>query len=180
MLSKAPDTGFLNWRIEDTATLIQELKEKIPFVRFKKTKRMVCSLGVSYPYSGQVTEGHPWETYPPLLDILNTLNNKLGTSYNSVLLNWYPKDTYVGIGAHADDERELIPNQPVASVSLGQAVEFIIEAKYSDEKITVPLHDGDVFIMGEQCQKYYRHSVPYCLMPEDRISLTFREFKVNE
>lgn len=108
---------------------------------------------------------------------MHRLNKELGTNFNSVLLNWYPKDTYCGIGEHSDDEKELVPNTPVVSVSLGEETCFVLKSKDGSEVVTVTLKDGDVFMMGKECQKYYTHACPYRKMSADRISLTFREFK---
>lgn len=137
-------------------------------------------MGESYAYSGQVTEGYSPDLYPPVRRMMERFSALTGMNYNGVLLNWYPAGMAVGIGKHADDERNLVPNQPIVSVSLGQTVDFILEEKRGDERLVVPLKDGDVFIMGEYCQKYYYHSCPYIKMKEDRISLTFREFLTGD
>lgn len=65
----------------------------------------------------------------------------------------------------------------VASISLGSTCQFILETWDKLERVVVDLKDGDIFIMGEECQKYYVHSIPYTQMENHRISLTFREFK---
>ena len=46
-----------------------------------------------------------------------------------------------------------------------------------NEHIKVELKDGDVFIMGKDCQQYYYHSIGYTKMEFDRISISFREFQ---
>lgn len=176
MLIKAPDTRFLDWKINNSSVHLEELKKRLPWQQFKNTKRMVCSLGKSYPYSGHVTIGHSFDLYPPLYVLMQKLNAELGTNYNSVLLNWYPKNTYVGIGKHSDNEAELVSGS-VASVSLGATCQFILQDWQRNETVTVDLKDSDVFVMGKDCQKFYGHSIPYTNMTEDRISLTFREFK---
>lgn len=107
---------------------------------------------------------------------MDKLNTELGTNFNSVLLNYYPKDQYVGIGRHSDSEKELIPGI-VASISLGASCDFVLETWDKSESITVQLNDSDVFVMGVECQRYYVHSIPYTKMVSDRISLTFRTFR---
>lgn len=180
MLIKAPDTRFLDWKINNSSHHLEELKKRLPWQQFKNTKRMVCSLGKSYPYSGHITVGHSFDLYPPLYALMQKLNAELGTNYNSVLLNWYPKGSYVGIGAHKDDELTLVRGQPVASVSLGSTCIFELKDTYkgeTSEHIKVELKDSDVFVMGALCQQHYYHSIGYTKMEEDRISLTFRQFQ---
>ena len=180
MLRRSPDTRFLDWKVQNTEHHLKKLIEILPWQQFKSTKRMVCSLGKSYPYSGHITVGHSFDYYPPLKALMDKLNTELGTNFNSVLLNWYPANTYVGIGKHSDNEKELIANQPVASVSLGCTTDFILESSQKGEKkehVVVQLTDGDVFVMGKACQNFYLHSCPYKQMELDRISMTFREFK---
>ena len=177
MLKKSKDSGMMPFIVQHTEEHLHRLIERIPWKRVRKTKRMVCSLGKSYPYSGQITVGEPFSYYPPIEKLMQRINAELGTNFNSVLLNWYPKDTWSGIGRHCDDEKELVPNTPVVSVSLGASTLFVLAAKDGSESVPVTLNDGDVFIMGKECQKYYTHECPYIRMPSDRISLTFREFK---
>lgn len=176
MLIKSQDTRFLDWKVNNTTIHLEELKKRLPWQQFKTTKRMVCSLGKSYPYSGHITVGHSFELYPQLEVLMHKLNKELGTNYNSVLLNWYPEGAYVGIGKHSDNERELVSGS-VASVSLGATCNFVLETWDKTESFSVDLKDGDVFIMGKECQSHYGHFIPYSKMTSDRISLTFREFK---
>lgn len=179
MLRKSPDTRFLDWTVSNTTVHLEELKKRLPWQQFKTTKRMVCSLGSNYGYSGHVTKGHSFDLYPPLKNLMDKLNTELGTNFNSVLLNYYPKGEYVGIGAHRDDEASLVKGQPVVSVSLGATCIFELKDVYKgtpNEHITVELKDSDIFVMGALCQQYYYHSIGYTKMESDRISLTFRQF----
>lgn len=186
MLRKSPDTRFVEewFQLNDNSfyyveciTLMHELISKLPWKPFLKTKRMVCSMGKAYPYSGQVAEATPFEVFPQLEALMGAVNECLGMNYNAILLNWYPEGKYVGIGAHADDEKELVHSHPIASLSLGAPCKFILTDKFGgDEKVEVSLSCGDMFLMGEKCQRYYKHAIPYGVMEADRISLTFREF----
>lgn len=152
----------------------------MPWKNFRNTQRKVCSLGEDYAYSGQVTKGYPLDLYPPVVKMAERFSELTGMNYNGVLFNWYPAGTVVGIGKHSDDESKLRGRQPIVSVSLGQTVNFILQAKRGDEQLIIPLEDGHVFIMGQDCQRYYFHSCPYVKMKTDRISLTFREFFISE
>lgn len=179
MLLKSPNTRFLDWTVKNTSHHIEQIKKRIPLVQFKNTSRLVCSLGRDYAYSKQTTVAHSFNLYPPIYQLMLKLNKELNTNFNSCLINYYPANTSVGIGTHKDDESSLISNI-VASVSLGQEVPFVLKDTYKgipNESIEVILKDGDVFVMAENCQKYYFHSIPYNKYPTERISLTFREFK---
>lgn len=176
MLKKSPDTKFLDWKAVNSTHHLEELKKRLPWQQFKDTKRMVCSLGRSYPYSGHITYGHSFTLYPPLKLLMDRINEELGTNYNSVLLNWYPEGEYVGIGKHSDSETTLVPNQPIVSVSLGCQCDFVLESWDKTERVVVELKDSDVFVMGSNCQKFYGHFINYTKMEKDRISLTFRQF----
>lgn len=177
MLLRSPDTRFLDWKVKNPAFHLAKLKQCLPWQQFKNTNRLVCSLGSDYGYSDHTTKGHSFSLYPPLKRLMDKLNTELGTNYNSVLLNWYPAGTYVGIGKHSDSEDSLVSDQPVASVSLGASCEFILETWDKSEKVVVELKDSDVFVMGAKCQKFYGHSIAYTKMESDRISITFRQFK---
>lgn len=177
MLKHSPDTQFLDWKVQNTEHHLQKLIRVIPWQRYKSSNRMVCSLGTSYSYSGHTTKGHSFDIYPPLKALIERVNKELGTNFNSILLNWYPINTKVGIGAHSDSEPEIVKGSKVLSISLGETCTFILESKDKRERIEVELNDGDVFVMGTNCQLYYLHSLPYKTMKRDRISLTFRRFK---
>ncbi len=180
MLLKSPDTCMLDWKIKNTKHHLEKLKRVLPWTPFKNTKRLTCSLGISYSYSGQTVFAHPFSIYPSIERLMETINERLGTNLNSVLINYYPKGEYVGIGLHKDDEKDLVPNTPVVSISLGESCDFILQDTYKGiptERIVVPLHNSDVFVMGANCQKHYYHGIDYTFMEEDRFSLTFRQFK---
>ena len=79
------------------------------------------------------------------------------------------------MGWHADDEKELNPNQPISSLSFGSKRDFVIKHRNKLEKKIIPLDNGDLFIMYPPCQKEWNHSIPIRKkIKEPRINLTFR------
>ena len=91
MLSKSPNTGFISndvYTIQNSSKHLENLKSRIPWQKYKNSKRLVCSLGVSYSYSGHTTIGHSFDLYPPLKKLIDSINSVLGTNYNSALLNY--------------------------------------------------------------------------------------------
>ena len=179
MLSKSPNTGFISndvYTIQNSSKHLENLKSRIPWQKYKNSKRLVCSLGVSYSYSGHTAIGHSFNLYPPLKKLIDSINSILGTNYNSALLNWYPANTKCGIGSHKDDEPEIVKGSSVLSISLGASINFYLTSNDGKEQIKVQLNDGDIFLMGNNCQLYYKHHIPYSIMPSNRISITLREF----
>lgn len=185
MLDKSPTTRLLpELQIQNPDRHLKQIIERIPWAKFKNSERRVCSLGVDYPYSGQVTKAHPWSVYPPLEGLMKRINAELGTNFNSALLNWYPAGKRSGINAHSDAEKTLVKNSAVVSVSLGESCIFnfheIVKGDIYPPPVTdsVQLNHGDVFIMDKGCQSVYMHSIGYKLNVKDRVSITFREFIV--
>uniref|UniRef100_A0A672REN0 AlkB homolog 2, alpha-ketoglutarate-dependent dioxygenase n=1 Tax=Sinocyclocheilus grahami TaxID=75366 RepID=A0A672REN0_SINGR len=97
-----------------------------------------------------------------------------GHTFNFVLINRY-NDGRDHIGEHRDDERELDPACPIASVSLGLPV-----TSFSDIRMRelVLLAHGSLLLMNYPTTTYWYHSLPVrrkVKMP--RINLTFRRIK---
>jgi alkylated DNA repair dioxygenase AlkB len=93
---------------------------------------------------------------------------------NAVLGNKYEDGTRY-ISEHSDDEKDLVKNAYIISVSLGAKRDFIFKNKHTGEKITIQLEPGSVLLMGGECQKNWKHSLPKRLKVKDaRINLTFR------
>ena len=177
-------TGFIeDFQINNTLHHLEQMKRRIPWKQFKSSGRMVCSVGKDYPYSGQVASAVDWSYYPRLFDLLVAANAHLGTNFNSALLNWYPAGVRSGIGAHSDSEKELVENTPVLSISLGATCIFnfhkIVKGGSYPPAVTcsTQLHDGAVLLMDETCNTLFMHSIPYGVNEQERISITFREFK---
>jgi alkylated DNA repair dioxygenase AlkB len=124
-----------------------------------------------YRYAGQIKIAQPW--LPVLLEIKTQVEELTKDSYQGVLLNYYP-DGLAGIGWHADDERDLVPNAAIASVSFGATRRFDLRHK-DGEKLSINLEDGSVLIMAGELQQYWKHQVPVQRkIKQPRINLTFR------
>lgn len=113
--------------------------------------------------------------------------------YSSALVNWYQDGAHY-IGAHSDDETQLVKSSPIYSYSFGQTRTFKITSKRDKGiptlhtkipakeryKLELDLTDGQVLIMGGEFQKYYHHEVPkrsINKIKERRINITFRMFR---
>lgn len=112
---------------------------------------------------------------PPFLNELKELVEfQTSKSFNYILFSLY-RDGNDSICPHSDDEEFLGSNPTIASLSVGQPRDFILTNKLTRNKETFNLQHGDLFIMQNNCQKDYLHSIPKTKnMLKPRISLTFR------
>lgn len=142
------------------------------FGKWHKLRRQTAWYGTAdYRYSGQLKTAQPM--LPVLLEIKTRVEELTKDFYQGVLLNYYP-DGLAGIGWHADDERDLVPNAAIASVSFGATRRFDLR-HFDGEKLSINLEDGSVMIMAGELQHYWKHQVPIQRkIKEPRINLTFR------
>ncbi|NXI34829.1 ALKB2 demethylase, partial [Galbula dea] len=136
---------------------------------------------VTYTYSGVTFSPKPWI---PVLDLIRgRLASATGHTFNFVLINRY-KDGEDHIGEHRDDERELVPRSPIASVSFGACRDFVFrhcdsrgrKATRHMKPIKLQLAHGSLLLMKYPTNVYWYHSLPTrrgVLAP--RINLTFRQ-----
>nr|XP_033812720.1 DNA oxidative demethylase ALKBH2 isoform X2 [Geotrypetes seraphini]XP_033812721.1 DNA oxidative demethylase ALKBH2 isoform X2 [Geotrypetes seraphini] len=139
--------------------------------------------GLTYTYSGVTLSPKPWI---PVLDyIRDRLMQATGHRFNFVLINRY-KDGNDHIGEHRDDEKELVPQSPIASVSFGACRDFFFRHGASRgkkplqriEPVKLELAHGSLLLMNYPTNVHWYHSLPVrkkVLLP--RINLTFRKVK---
>ena len=139
------------------------------------TKREVAWHGnapYQYTYSHNTKTALPWT--PSLEKIKAVVEAKSGDSYNCCLLNLYHSGEE-GMAWHADDEKELLPDGAIASVSLGAPRRFIFRNKIDKQKTEILLEHGSLLLMRGSTQSYWEHSLPIMKRVKDaRINLTFR------
>jgi alkylated DNA repair dioxygenase AlkB len=129
---------------------------------------------LSYRYSGIRLEPLPWT--PVLLDLRARVESLTGREFNSVLLNYY-RDGNDGMGMHSDDERELGPQPAIASLSLGETRDFVMQHRDRDDLATLklPLPAGSLLLMQGDTQRNWRHGIRKLRRPcGARLNLTFR------
>ncbi|XP_061458444.1 DNA oxidative demethylase ALKBH2 isoform X3 [Rhineura floridana] len=136
---------------------------------------------LTYTYSGVTFSPKPW--IPVLDHIRDQIRLTTGHTFSFVLINRY-KDGHDHLGEHRDDERELAPRSPIASVSFGACRDFVFRHKDSRgkspsrhiEAIKLQLEHGSLLMMNFPTNRYWYHSLPIrkkILAP--RINLTFRK-----
>jgi alkylated DNA repair dioxygenase AlkB len=140
------------------------------------TPRLTCWVadpGCTYRYSGLEQTITPWT--PDLLQLRDLLHDQLGWCFNSLLLNRY-RDGADRMGWHADDEAELDPAAPIASLSLGVSRDLRFRPRQGAEPaFAVALGDGDLLVMDPPTQRHWQHALPpRARVQTERINLTFR------
>lgn len=139
-------------------------------------RRKTCAYGdagLSYGYSGMRKTAAPWEG--PLLSLRQRLSHDTGCSLNFALANLYP-DGKAGLGAHADDEKDIEEGTPIVGISLGSTRDFVLTTRNGEPMAKVPLTHGSAIVMWGNTQKHFKHAVPArTRVTEPRVSLTFRK-----
>ncbi|NWT74331.1 ALKB2 demethylase, partial [Prunella himalayana] len=177
--------------------IFQELEKEVEYFEDEVTKLQVFGTwhkiprkkvtygdpGLSYTYSGVTFHPKPW--IPVLSRIRERVTAETGHAFNFVLINRY-KDGLDHIGEHRDDEKELVPFSPIASVSFGACRDFVFRRRLGrgpgavpvpgPGRISVPLAHGSLLLMKHPTNVHWYHSLPprrRVLAP--RVNLTFRQ-----
>jgi alkylated DNA repair dioxygenase AlkB len=153
--------------------------EAIIFGKHIITKRKVAWYaddGLSYTYSNTTKKGLPFTQ--ALLDLKKAVEDKTSCQYNACLLNLY-HDGNEGMAWHSDDEKELVNNGCIASLSFGAERKFMLKHKKTKETISILLENGSLLCMKDITQTHWLHQLPKSIkikMP--RVNLTFRMMKM--
>lgn len=164
---------------------LERLQQEVPwkqehitvYGRHHAMPRLTCWMadpGCDYRYSGLANAIEPWT---PLADaIRRRIGEAAGRDFNSLLLNLY-RDGRDAMGWHADDEPELDPGAPIASLSLGATRSLRFRPRQRDAAPTVALElgHGDLLLMDPPTQRHWQHGLPRRLkVVSPRLNLTFR------
>ncbi len=140
------------------------------------TKRKVAFYAddkIEYTYSKRTKKGLPWT--PLLLDILQKVTTYTECNYNACLLNLY-HDGNESMGWHSDNEKEIVQNSSIASLSFGAERKFAFKHKVSNETLSMILNNGSLLEMAGALQQQWFHSLPKSKkINQARINLTFRQ-----
>ena len=143
------------------------------------TKRKVAfhsDSSIAYTYASRTKIGLPWkETLIILKNIVESITNE---KYNACLLNLYHNGEEA-MGWHCDNEKEIVPNSSIASLSIGASRKFSFKHKATKETISIQLENGSLLEMKEAIQQHWWHALPKSKkITESRINLTFRQMYV--
>ena len=127
----------------------------------------------SYSYSGIQMNPHPFTDL--LKDLARRIEDASGIKFNTCLFNLY-RDGKDSNGWHADDEKELGQNPPIASLSFGATRKFKMRKKDNhQQKIDLHLSNGSLLLMLGETQHKWQHQIPKTKKEVgERINLTFR------
>ena len=144
------------------------------------TKRKVAFYSdalISYTYSGKLKICLPWSQ--ELLVIKEIVESLTKSKYNACLLNLYHNGDE-SMGWHSDDEKEIIAESAIASLSLGAERKFSFKHKATKETISVLLENGSLLEMKGAIQKNWWHALPKSKkVIAPRINLTFRQMIIK-
>ena len=137
---------------------------------------------LKYTYNQQSATVEPAPILPGTImgNLLETVNKKLNTTFDSMLVNKY-RNVNCSLGAHKDDERCIDQSSPIATLSLGSVRRLQMSSNDNKTKVvnTVFLTPHSIFCMLPGFQEKYYHSVPAgrgSIKKEKgiRFSVTFR------
>lgn len=128
--------------------------------------------GLAYKYGGV---RHDWRDWTPdLVELRRLVELHVGCRFNAVLANLYV-DERSSVAMHADDEPDMEPDVPIASVSLGATRDFVVRHNTTGARHVVPLEHGSLLVMADATQRVSTHGIPKSRRPcGPRINLTFR------
>ena len=145
------------------------------------TKRKVAFFSdpsISYRYASKTKIGLPWTS--TLITIKNRIESITKESYNACLLNLYHNGEE-SMGWHSDNEKEIVANSSIASLSLGANRKFSFKHKVSKETVSIELEDGSLLEMKGSVQAHWWHALLKSKKVTDaRINLTFRQMHTEK
>lgn len=140
------------------------------------TKRKVAFYSdpsIAYTYSSRTKIGLPWKE--TLIILKNIVESVTKEKYNACLLNLYHNGEE-SMGWHCDNEKEIVANSSIASLSIGASRKFSFKHKVTKETISIQLGNGSLLEMKGTIQEHWWHSLPKSKkITESRINLTFRQ-----
>ena len=139
------------------------------------TKRKVAwyaDAGITYTYAGVKKSGLEWTS--TLDEIRQKVEAITRAKYNACLLNLYHEGEE-GMGWHQDNEKEMVAESSIASVSLGAVRKFAFKHATTNVRLDIELANGSLLDMKGAVQAHWYHSLPKTTrIKQMRINLTFR------
>jgi alkylated DNA repair dioxygenase AlkB len=161
----------INWENERVVMFGKEIitKRKVAFY---------SDVSIAYTYSSKTKIGLPWKD--PLIILKNIVESLTKQTYNACLLNLYHNGDEA-MGWHSDNEKEIIANSTIASLSIGASRKFSFKHKVTKETISIQLENGSLLEMKGTIQSHWLHALPKSKkIMEPRINLTFRQIHTQK
>ena len=142
------------------------------------TKRMVAWYGdeaFQYSYSNATKKALQWTN--ELLELKSIVEEHSSEKFNSCLLNLYHTGDE-GMTWHSDDEKSLVENACIASLSFGATRKFSFKHKETKFVVEQLLENGSLLLMKGTTQICWKHAMQKTKKVRfPRINLTFRLMK---
>ena len=149
--------------------------EAIIFGKHIITKRKAAWYGdaaYAYTYSKVTKQALPWTT--ELYFLKQFAQQLTNATYNSCLLNLYHTGDEA-MAWHSDDEKTLVKDAPIASMSFGAERKFTFKHKRTGETVSLLLEHGSLLVMKDATQTNWLHRLSKsAVIKTARINLTFR------
>jgi alkylated DNA repair dioxygenase AlkB len=161
----------INWENERVVMFGKEIitKRKVAFY---------SDASIAYTYVSKTKIGLPWKD--PLIILKNIVESLTKQTYNACLLNLYHNGDEA-MGWHSDNEKEIIANSTIASLSIGASRKFSFKHKVTKETISIQLENGSLLEMKGTIQSHWLHALPKSKkITEPRINLTFRQMSTQK
>lgn len=143
-----------------------------------QTKRKVAWYGdqpYNYTYSNTTKVALAWTDL--LVDLKKKVESITQESYNSCLLNLY-HNGQEAMSWHSDNEKALLKNGTIASLSFGATRVFALKHKNKPIKRSFALQSGSLLVMKGTTQSNWLHRITTCSKTvTPRINLTFRSIQ---
>ena len=156
-------------------TIAWKNDEAVIFGKHIITKRKAAWYGdkpYSYTYSNTTKYALPWTK--ELSALKKLAEEKTGVLYNSCLLNLY-HDGDEAMAWHSDDEKALVKNGTIASLSFGAERKFMFKHKKTGETVSMILENGSLLTMKDDTQTNWLHRLTKSVkVVNPRVNLTFR------
>lgn len=110
---------------------------------------------------------------PVLADLAHAVTIRYGRHFDRIGANLY-RDGADSVAWHRDRVGRHIHNPVIAILSLGGSRVFRLRPVDGGRARSVPLHSGDILVMGGACQHRWEHTVPKVRRAQPRISVTIR------
>ena len=149
------------------------------------TPRYQMSYERNYRFSGSDHEAKPLPAeLEPLRRWANSSPYALEHAFDQIFVNWYQDGRHY-IGPHSDDETQIVPSSPIASISLGATRTFRIREKKTKRiAADIAVDHGSFCVMGGEMQRRYTHEIvkltdKRAKLVGKRINITFRQFRTD-
>lgn len=154
----------------------QKSNEILIHGRMVAIPRWQQAYGRDYHFSGTVNQALP---VPELLTpFLQWVSDEIDARLNGLLLNWYDPEHGHYIGTHRDHTRDLVPDTPIVTISLGHSRVFRLRPFQGRGFIDFEAGHATVFVMPWETNLGVKHEVPHSAKAKgQRISITARAFK---